>query len=62
LALSTSDCYKVTRSSAMLQKQNNQEMIIYHRQLTVSALLMVTMLVLIVFEPILLPRGVILIN
>jgi hypothetical protein len=45
LALSTSDYYKITRSSAMLQKQNNQAVIIHHRQLTTSVWLMVTMLV-----------------
>jgi hypothetical protein len=45
LALSTSDCYKITRSPAVLQKQNNQEVIIHHKQLTTSAWLMVMMLV-----------------
>jgi hypothetical protein len=45
LALSASDYYKITRSLVMLQKQNNQAVIIHHMQLTMSALLMVTMLV-----------------
>jgi hypothetical protein len=45
LALSASYCYKITRSSATLQKKNNQEVIIHHRQLTMSVWLMVTMLV-----------------
>jgi hypothetical protein len=44
-ALSASDYYKITRLSVMLQKQNNQAVIIHHRQLTMSALLMVMMLV-----------------
>jgi hypothetical protein len=45
LALSASDYYKITRLSAMLQKQNNQAVIIHYRQLTMSVWLMVMMLV-----------------
>jgi hypothetical protein len=45
LALSASDCYKIIRLSAMLQKQNNQAVIIHLRKLTMMAWLMVTMLV-----------------
>jgi hypothetical protein len=45
LALSASDYYKITRSLATLQEQNNQAVTIHDRQHTMSALLMVTMLV-----------------
>jgi hypothetical protein len=45
LALSASDYSKITRSSMVLQEQNNQAVKIHHRQLKMSALLMVTMLV-----------------
>jgi hypothetical protein len=45
LALSASDYYKITRLSTMLQKQNNQAVIIHYRQLTMTVWLMVTMLV-----------------
>jgi hypothetical protein len=45
LALSASDYFKITRSLATLQERDKQTAIAHHKQLTMSALLMVMMLV-----------------